>query len=239
LKHETNFTDAFYRVPEKIRFVSVSFEKCLIANKFSDLSKIGFYDVKWLFKNKRRMVYDEYVREESNSKLYYEYMKKTYSELVKNYEDKRRFDEAEDFYYREMEMKRLSKSKPLQFISLLSFYKYLSSYGQGVIRTILVLCFFVLMMFPLLYMQSGIINKERIDRIEYNFPEDIAGITSQKFWRDYKGSITHSLEVSTLKRETLYKSNTEFGHALESFQIILVSIQVALCILAMRRSFRR
>lgn len=242
---DTDLRDIIFHHPEKIKFNSVCFEKCLIQNNFSDISKIGFYDIKWPFLEqthlfKRYVTYKRIIYDEINStEKDYLYLKKIYSELVKSYEVNRSFDEAEDFHYREMEMKRLSYNKFFQKFSLLSFYKYLSGYGQNVWLAIFWLLIFVILIFPLCYIHTGIENKKTSEIIEYNFSDNIQSIVTKEFWKDYWDSFGHSISVSTLKREKLFESITTSGNLFEGLQIILVSIQITLCILTLRRNFRR
>lgn len=206
-------------------------------NKFSNLSEVGFYDIKWPVKSKKRIIYDE-INTESTDKNY-SYLKKIYSELVNNYEHKRNFDEAEDFYYREMEIKKSSKNIFFQKFSLLSFYKYLCIYGQNTWIAITWLALFVFLIFPLFYLHTGIENKKSNILIEYNFSNNIQFIFNQEFWEDYWNTIGYSVGVSTLKREKLYESISTSGDLIEGLQIVVISIQVALCIVTIRRTFRR
>jgi len=233
----TDLRNIKFQYPEKIRFNTVCFRKCLLENNISNLSKITFFDIEWPFKEKRKIIYDE-IHPAHNIKNY-SYLKKIYSELVNNSEEDRNFELAEDFHYGEMEMRRLSYNKLFQKFSLLSFYKYLSGYGQNVWLAFLWLLLFVLLLFPIGYLHTGIENKKTLKITEYNFSDNIQSIMAQEFWEDYWDSFGHSIAVSTLKREKLFESITTSENLFEGLQIILVSIQVALCIITIRRTFRR
>ncbi|MBI3587383.1 MAG: pentapeptide repeat-containing protein [Ignavibacteriales bacterium] len=218
--HHADIRSVNFQKPDQVVFQTVDLSKCSIIN--TDLSKVELTDVIWPIKGisfhfySRNVVYDE-IAENLKDKNY-PLIEKVYRDLKKNYENRGSYGEAGDFHYGEMEMRRLSQKKFFQYVSLTSFYKYLSGYGEKHWRAIFWLVFFLL-----IYL--GIYRL-----IEYN---------SQPFWESLGKSAFHTLEVVTFQSDRLYAPATPWGRLADMFLKIIVPLQATLTILAIKRKFKR
>lgn len=209
-----SFVNAGFQAPNDSQFIGVNLEKCLFTG--SNIGKVDFTNVRWdkrptFLLGKRCSVHDErHVRDKGN----YDLVGKLYHELRKNHEDKGRYEEAGNFYYGEMEMKRLAQPGVLKFISLTAIYKYLSGYGEQHVLALLWLALAIFLFFPALYLVSGVVD-------------------------DSVKAVLHSLEVSTFLKGNSETTEMIFGRFMEGFQRIIVPLQAGLFVLAIKRKYER
>lgn len=146
----------------------------------------------------------------------YEYVRRLYLELKRNFEDKKDWNTAGDFHYGEMECRRKKKETPLGrwFFSLEALYFWASGYGERPLRAFVVLLLLILGIFPLLYMY---------------FSHD-----------SYLACIWESVNVATFMRiEKPDVSDTLCGKFLLALESILVPFQGVFFALALRRKVKR
>jgi hypothetical protein len=186
---------------------------------------VDFTDVTWnidkSFLKKRNTIYDETLAHEDKN---YSFVEKLYMWLRKNYEKMGSYGVAGDFFYGEMEMRRLNTGGGINYI-LLSIYKHLSGYGEIYILAFLWLLFAVLVLFPVLYMMTG---------LKYMSLE-IRGINLS----NYVTALLHSLEISVFQKSSEITASSFSGIFIEIFQRIFIALQTALFFLAVKRRFMR
>lgn len=239
--HPTYLVSVLFQKPEEVMFRTVSLAMCSLIN--TDLSKVELTDIQWFTKrgwlDQRKVIYDEISNDPNKN---YQLVEKACRQLKKNYEDRGSYGEAGDFHYGEMEMRRLSQKGIRRIISLTSFYKYLSCYGENYWRAFFWLVIF-LSLFSMGYFLSGLSSRFTVDGvakvIDYDFSSDLTTLFQCKLWQDYLDCVVYSLEVATFQRERSYTPLSPLGKFMVALETIFLSVQVALAILAIRRRFRR
>lgn len=239
--HPTWMISVFFQKPEETLFRTVDLSKCSLIN--TDLSKVELTDVKWAVKRTlldiRKVAYDEIS---SESKKMHSLIEKVYRQLKKNYEHRGSYGEAGDFYYGEMEMRRLSHRGIFKYVSFTAFYKYLSGYGEKYWRA-----FFWLLCFMVMFTASYLLVGLKLQTPELSSPATFVYKPSlnfkvfldSQFWQDFFRSFFHALEVATFRNEKTFLVFSISGQFLEIIEMIVMPIQVALTILSVKRKFKR
>lgn len=151
-----SFQGASFNSPDKVKFSNVDLKRCRLAN--SNVGKVQFQNVQWdrqrtfLWASGRSAVCDERT---AASVEEWRALGRLYCDLRTTFEGNGPLQEASDFHYGELEAQRRSLPRPLRYVSLLAFYRYLSAYGE---RPGLALCWLfaaALIFFPLLYLLAG------------------------------------------------------------------------------------
>jgi uncharacterized protein YjbI with pentapeptide repeats len=283
------FARTTFGKPDKVEFSQTHlgwalFHKC-------DVSEFSFSDVTWRRRPGRsgqRMIFDEEIElsvvdpdgttpsslagvtealrtgQSDPDDRNYGLVAETYRQLKKNYEDSRDYPTAGDFYYGEMEMRRLASPQRVRAfrwwhrnLGLVAWYKYASAYGGSYIRPFVMLLV-VISIFTLAFPWAG------LDRNEYarpaasvprRTPDPIA--TSElsykcfgRFVGAYSGnwfgtaaffgnSFMTVLSVAGFQKELKYEPGYPCGRALALLETLLTSTLVALFLLAVRRQFTR
>lgn len=175
-------------------------------------------------------------------KNYYNRVRIVYQRLKRNFEDRKSFVEAGDFYYGEMECYRKSNSFrrffPFNFINL---YRLSSGYGQRYLRAgivLLVLLFF----FAILHMVWGLqptAHNNDYSAIDYDLTDLVKVNCSTA--ADFYISVIYCTEVLTREEEPdrLFRPITTKGDAINTIFFILIYLQTIFFALALRRYFRR
>jgi len=238
---QTHFISVEFQKPEDVLFRMVNLSKCFLVN--TDLSKVELTGVEWYTKKglffTRKAVYDEVSGEKDKN---YQLIEKLYRQLKKNFEGRGSYGEAGDFHYGEMEMRRLSHRWFFRYLSLTSLYKILSGYGEKYWLALFWL-FLFLLFFSLAYLVIGMklqtakVVEMRI--IQYSPALSFHIFLDHNFWWDYYQSLIHSLEIATFQRDKAFVPISTTGRLFEILETILIPIQVALSVLAVRRRFRR
>ncbi|MCH7978794.1 MAG: pentapeptide repeat-containing protein [Acidobacteria bacterium] len=180
----------------------------------TDVRRVEFTDVWWP---------EKLLDERQSQEHEYPLVEKLYRQLRQNYEDQGNYPDAGRFYYGEMEMRR--KAKPWwqrYFFSLTALYWLSSGYGQKARRAGLWVIL-LLVLFAWLYSIAGL------------QPSGESSPVLDSPW----AAILHVGEVLTFARERTYAAATDFGRWLSVAQTIVLPLQVALLVLAVRRSFMR
>lgn len=166
----------------------------------------------------------------------------SYQRLKHNYEERKSFVEAGDFYYGEMECYRRSSHFRRFFpFSMTNLYRISSGYGQRYIRASIVLI--VLMtLFAGIQMFWGIQPTEHNNDypvIDYNI-EMLP--TSQAAWvSDFFITTIYCVEVLTRQEEPdrLFRPLTTKGEVINIIFSMLIYLQLVFFALALRRHFKR
>jgi len=135
------FTDVQFDKPELVWFNE--FDLANTSFLYTDVSKINIGEsVAW---GSDRRIFDERRADEGKHHVNYEVVATVYRRLRQNLESKMRYTEAGRFFIGEMECKRKNvkiKNPVLRwirtnFLSALTWYKYMSNYGESYSRVIL------------------------------------------------------------------------------------------------------
>ena len=82
-------------------------------------------------------------------------------------------------------------------------------------------------------------ENEKPELIKYNLSFNLESFSVGEYFNDYITVLTHSVEIVALKREKLYETYTNYGRIFEFIQIFFITIQTTLCVMALKRKFRR
>jgi hypothetical protein len=168
-------------------------------------------------------------------------VKDNYMQLKVNMDRMKDYDLANDFYYGEMEMKRLGEKwyKPKRWF--LALYKFLSGYGNAPVRAALM--FFALIWifsFPLFFLKLGIKdlsspNKNQVSKnyvkLEIGFFGNLQEMASL--------SLYNMTALSNLTRSPYEPLSKWTFYYVSVVQYFIRPVQIALIILAIRRKVKR
>jgi uncharacterized protein YjbI with pentapeptide repeats len=239
----------------KVEFVNVDWYKKerWLDRIYRVLSQI-FVNVGWCKESRKRgvdriyrgvsQIYDEIKPDPDTKKIDYPLVAQVYKRLRANYEENLNYAEAGDFHIGEMECKRKSyKTKVGRNLCLTAFYKYVSNYGEGYRRTFYLWILPMLILFPLLFMYSGIepvTPSQSSYVIDYDFHGSTISVNKVGDWaKDYLKAFVYSLSVFSLVREKQYRPIDNWGHFWMVLESILSPVLIAFFLLALRRRFRR
>jgi len=235
---EVNFIDVKFFRPEKVNFIKVDLSNFGFLG--TNLRKVEFVDVNWYKKSKggRNRVYDEIISGSSE----YPFMAQMYKRLRANYEENLNYAEAGDFHIGEMEMRRKGE-KNFFNKCIIWAYKLISNYGESYWRPLLFWILPMLLLFPLLFMYSGIeqiTSRQSPYMIHYQFNLSTISLSNAgDFIKDYLKSFVYSLSVFSLVREKLYRPINDWSHFWMVLESILSPVMIAFFLLALRRRFKR
>lgn len=221
-----------------IIFRHVSFDQ--VELRGTDLRKIQFMDVYWYVKknfvfgfppwSKRKALYDEtvLVAENKINREQAEIIKHAYRQLKQSHEDNRDYTRSNDFYFGEMEMRRLRKPNAIQrnIFSWIALYRWISGYGQ-IWQNSLFFIAVCLLVLPLLFPVTGLL---------YIYPLG----TPQEYNADYWHALQYNFLTVTFQKDIndLYHPSA-FTRNLAIIESLLMPVLVTLFILALRRRFKR
>ncbi len=206
-------------------FINANLERARFT--YSVLSKVDFINVRWPQKKNRLIVYDELSNvddTESGDLLY------TYSQLKKNYEENRAYEQAGDWHYREMEIRRRNLSAASgnklwrwlrrNFLSLYPWYKLFSGYGESYGRSLS----WIVVIWAAFAIVYNCINQA------LTWPPSVSLIQE---------GFALSAAVMTLQYKGLYSAGQLQCPQLIVLQILLTATVLPLFLLALRRRFKR
>jgi hypothetical protein len=221
--------------PKLVSFRHVDLSKVEFSG--TDLHEIQFVAVKWnrqprfrLWKlkwNRLDALYDEIrlKKRSHRNQNDIERLRLGYLQLKRNYEDKRDYRTADEFYFGEMEAKRLSIKNPMQRVlfSWQALYRWVSGYGTLWFNSLILIAMVFLVLptvFPITALQykalSGSVKASYLDALQYNF-------LVVTFQRDIDSHFAASFATRNIA-------------IVES---LLLPILATLFILALRRRFKR
>lgn len=230
-KKECDFRLLFLSGDAKVVFEKTNLSKTRFLD--TNLEGINFRDVEWCKEGKRKSaLWDEFrpIEEGEEKERNYEKIAENYRQLVLNYESKRDFDTAEDFHVGEMEMRRKKRGPGVKWpwlrwlreqLNTYNFYRILSNYGTSYVQALIVLGIFI-MFFSAIFFSVG-------------FRPVSEGVPELNFGR----AILLTLSVVTFQRERFYEPIDDWGRFWLYFSVFVLTAQVALLLLAIRRRFKR
>lgn len=165
-----------------------------------------------------------------------------YRHLQFNLESNYRYGEAGDFYIGEREVIRKAKGPVNRFLSADFIYKWISSYGQSILRPFFWLML-VLLLFPALFLSDGIYLEEpsdilKIQPVKYNWSWDINNclLKNSDYWQAFALNFNFVTFDRSRTHKHLLTSWARFGASVEQ---ILVIVFVSFYVIALRRRFKR
>lgn len=242
---------------ESISFQHIDLSWVRFAN--TDLTSIEFIDVTWCpipySKPKRRGLFDEILFREvakGNSKATprsfvsllssekesiisaenVEAIRRAYQQLRYNSEEQKDYMSVGDFYYGEMEMRRMKLPFWERIIfSWEALYRIVSGYGERWLSSIAIIII-ILLVFPALILYSG------INQIDYDLALSIRPPLEilQNYWDAFKYNL---LSILYLKDVTIHYQPTIETKLLQTIEIVVLPALATLFILALRRKFKR
>ncbi|MFN8522325.1 MAG: pentapeptide repeat-containing protein [Chloroflexota bacterium] len=243
------------------REVEVTFTRVNLANtsfRGTDVERFAFRDITWRRVQwptpgtwywptwHRYAICDEFNRFKDDSLPDYAAAQQTYHQLILNYEARRDFELAEDFYIGEMEVRRKATNNPMNFHTA---YAMLSRYGASYRHAFAVLSLFFIV-FSILFMHVGFQSSSTdgaisMERVKYDIPlifgwrHDALCPWDEAVLRDFRRSLAFTLSIVTFQRDRFYVPIDEYGQILLNVAVIALVGQSALLVLAIRRRFRR
>jgi hypothetical protein len=289
------FTRTKFENPQNVDFYQTYLGQALLHN--CDVSNLSFSDVTWRRRGRgagRLMVFDEEIELGADdpgaglkknpdyrwdltealrpghgdpNERSYSLIAEIYQQLNKNYDERRDYLAAGDFYYGEMEMKRLAGPQRIpvfrwwhQNLGLVAWYKYASAYGESYIRPVVALLI-VLAIFTLLFPWAGLDRNEKSgspittaagkptpppaapSELSYQHFSDFVRAYHGRKWvapaAFFGNSLMTSLSMFPFQRELKYEPSYPWGEALARLELLLTSTLIGLFLLAVRRQFKR
>ena len=199
----------------------------------------------WFFGSRHNVLKDErdlckkIEEDSSNAKLKgeYEYVRRLYLELKCNFENKKDWNTAGEFHYGEMECRRnmLKTVWERKFFSLEAIYLLLSGYGERPKQAFLVLLLLIFLVFPLLLSVNDILF--------YLFGQPCCLTSLFDLKRSLWSLVHNSVEVTPfvrfMKIGEVIKDEPSWDKFILLSESIIVSLQVTLLALALRRKVKR
>lgn len=171
----------------------------------------------------------------------WERVENTYRDLRRNFEDRRDFADASEFYVGEMEMRRLAKLRhERELLSLEALYFHLSTYGENWWKP-LVWLFVLLLLGTSVYTGWGLkvdnpgVVSENIIRIYWQ--PGVASPTNDLMM--FGRALLHSLSVLSFLRVSVAEPLHWTGQFMAILQLLLSPILITLSLLAIRRKLKR
>jgi hypothetical protein len=218
---------------------------CRAGFKGTDVSEISFIDNKWSVKPGQpvhilddllaRNVLPPRTVDGPYGKVSFEECAETYRQLRKNFENKGNRIDAGQFYYGEMEIRRLSTPLYRRLFSLYSFYKILSSYGESPLRTFLVFSIVFVLLVLLQTLAGFTVGTEFI---KYGFsghgPFQFPSLT------EIANAARLTFGNLALRNPDVIKPASDLANtSLWIFETVFGPIQLGLFALAVKRRFQR
>jgi uncharacterized protein YjbI with pentapeptide repeats len=233
-----SFDAATFDKPERATFHSVELRPHWFTNV--DSRKFTFINVNWGFLDKQGAMRKEIETLKERGREYQSLVLDiTFRQLAVNAEENNRYEEAANFRYMSMEMKRLRRWRKVDIFRLSWWYWLLSGYGErvqrafGVLLTIWLLFAFLYWMGNMTWWQPK--QSSRL-AVESSKQEQLPAIAAVPL--TFPEALIYSVGVMTLQKPEPLPANKR-AKALVLFETILGPLQAALLALAIRRKFMR
>ena len=218
-------------IVKHISMNEMDFTKVSFAN--TDLRKVEFINPKWPEKKSRRIVFDEtLLSKEGNNN--HNLVEALYRKLKQKYIDEHGWVEVSNWHYGEKEMLRKGNylRRFLPFSPLLLYF-ISCGYGERPLRATIVL-FFLTIILTFASAEAGLYAEEgSIYGINC-----IANLSELKDFAKFRLAYLNTLQIAIFKQPYLIPK-TIFGGYIKFITQILVPIQSAFLVLALRNRFRR
>lgn len=233
-----SFAAAVFEQPERVTFHTVSLRPHWFINV--DPRKFNFISVSWGFLDKPDAVRKEInALEDKQVGHLRRLLVITFRQLAVNAEENNRYEEAADFRYMAMDMKRLERWRKVDLFRLSWWYWLLSGYGERVQRAFGALVS-IWLLFAIIYWLGD---------ATWWQPRQTGGTVSESSARDAQPmavampltipeALVYSVGVMALQKPEPLPANKR-AKAFVIFETILGPLQAALLALAIRRKFMR
>lgn len=206
--------------PGKAIFDGVNFQKCEFSE--TDIRLVEFRGALWPEKRtpfgKRKIIFSPEFPGE------YDWRREhTYRQLKQNYEDRRDYEKAGDFYYGEMEEKRKRSYARRYLPSLTTLYWMSSGYGQAPFHAFYILAILV-----------G----------TFTFVSRFLGLDLQQgapFQIEQTGGnilLFYTFRIVTFQSPVYFEPQTVSGEVIAALARFVIPLQFTLMVLAIRRKFK-
>jgi uncharacterized protein YjbI with pentapeptide repeats len=232
-----SFSAAAFEKPERATFHSVRLRPHWFIN--ADTRKLNFINVDWGFIDQRETIKREVATLERYERGYLKHLLEiTFRQLAVNAEDNNRYEEAANFRYLSMEIRRLQRWRKVDLFRLSWWYWLLSGYGERVQRAFNALLI-IWALFALIYWsgnstwwQPKQATNQSTEALESERqPHSAAPLA-------FPEALIYSAGVMALQKPAPLPANKR-AKASVLFETILGPIQAALLALAIRRKFMR
>jgi hypothetical protein len=181
-----------------------------------------------------------------------------YRQLIRNFEKAKDYDLAEDCFCGVMEMKRLDPTRSIvlrnqnfaaatasgrlaRFIlgkfSILNLYRLASMYGSSYRRALVVLAM-LLVSFGVLFPFSGLRMTDEAGGTASAVFNWVLPTHVGSFLRTLGSGLWASVEIATFQKKPTVEIIGKWGRRLAAAEVVAISGQVTLVLLALRRRFR-
>lgn len=230
-----DFSESKFEQPERVWFHQINkkstteFRARFLNCKIEDVS---FEDVNWHREHGRMVLQDEIdiKKWELND---FKLVEVAYHQLIKNFEDKRDYDLAEECYVGAMEMQRIDPNQPRRVRWGLNIYKWASLYGSSYTRALWKLGILIgsfVILFSLVGLEPKPSEAKILIQVSPAWPN----------WLIRLGAgVLHAFEVATFQRNPIFTPVNVYGRIVAIVETVLIPGQLALLFLALRRRFRR
>jgi len=255
----TSFRRVTFENPAQVRFYRVNQkhqEGFRVRFLSCDMREVIFEDVHWHRQNHRMVLQDELdviegeakkgknkeenptatataTEEDSRNEL----VAVTYRRLIHNFERVRAYDLAEDCYVGAMNMKRLDPKVSFFQRCVTTFYQWASNYGSSYGRALSVLGLMSLV-FSAIFLFTGFKEVDSDSSpIEYNLsyrPPPVGRVLE-----DSAKAFVFTSSIATFQRTRFYEPVGLSSQFWVTVATLLLTTQMALVILALRRRFKR
>lgn len=222
---EVSFDEVRFFQPDLVRLAYVDFKRCSLLK--ADLRGIDFSGVRWAetgMWSKHVVLYTRKPEEQVRLEL-----ENAYRQIRQSYEDRRDYGRAGAFYFGEMEQKWKGSGG-----FLATLYRFSSNYGHSPGRAFVVLLL-LLVLDAVLVAYGGI-------KPAAAAPYDLGAVSDGGWWSNLE-TWWNALWFFVLKTVTFSQPMVvpalPFVDALSSLMRIVISVQVALFVLAVNRKFKR
>jgi hypothetical protein len=193
-------------------FSNVDLSYCRLVG--NDIQKFVFDNVRWKKRWGRNILYDEQVYKRDKEAL--GNLKESYQILKEWYKQRGDHATSGDFHYGEMETRRRECGRLGSVLCPEFLYWAFSGYGIGYLRALIVLvCLIVIAASIYMFWGGG------------------------AFKNDFFGSLLFSLQVATLQKPLLLSGATDLARWVYALESIVVPVQAALFVLALRMRLKR
>ncbi|MFQ5707776.1 MAG: pentapeptide repeat-containing protein [bacterium] len=239
------FVAARFDRPNLVHFGGVDLTRTFF--QWVNLTNVGFVNVHWpvtsRFKGGRRYMADEsnvskptMVGSNHSTSQKYGFVQALYKQLRMNYEARRNYSVAGDFYFGEMECYRKRNPYRRFLPSATNLYRLLSGYGQRHLRASVALIL-LLATFAVLHLTFGLNPQANMDHITTK----LQGAEIKSLGPGVLAATVYCAEVLLREPEPerLFYPASVSGEVLNVIFPILIYVQATLLVLALRNRFRR
>lgn len=234
-----SFAAAIFEKIERVTFHTVRLRPHWFVNV--DPRKFNFINVDWGFLDRPKAVHKEIKSLENQRIGPTRLLEVTFRQLAVNAEENNRYEEAANFRYMAMEIKRLNRWRKIDWLRLSWWYWLLSGYGERVQRAVGVLTL-IWVLFAIIYWSGNAtwwepqqIEIDKIALVSKSREEQPSALAKPLTFSE---ALIYSIGVMALQKPRPLPANKR-AKAFVLIETVLGPLQAALLALAIRRKFMR